>query len=176
MQTRAPIRSLKLFDKSAVPNNRSNTAAMRASLRLLNLEAPSIQGTRTRYVCTVCRQEALPRPLVARQFLRNASSDNAPLTERVRRKLWGTENPPGLKDPYGGEGVLERKFKKSQAVRQDESATETTQVSEAENEAADASAADDAYEPAATWEGIPHIGHLGTWADLPPSEVDSYES
>ncbi|PLB54264.1 hypothetical protein P170DRAFT_431892 [Aspergillus steynii IBT 23096] len=149
---------------------------MRASLRLLNLEVSSLQGSRTRYVCSVCRHEALPRPLIARQFLRNASSDNAPLTERVRRKLWGTENPPGLKDPYGGEGVLERKFKKTQAEGQDETVAETTQVSEAEYEAAEDAAVGDAYEPAATWEGIPHIGHLGRWTDLPPSEADSYDS
>ena len=146
---------------------------MRASLRLLNLEVPSLQGSRTRYVCSVCRHEALPRPLVARQFLRNASSDNAPLTERVRRKLWGTDNPPGLKDPYGGEGVLERKFKKSQPEGQNDSVAETApQASEAVEDAA----AGDAYEPATTWEGIPHIGHLGEWTDLPPSEADGYDS
>ncbi|KAH8432595.1 mitochondrial 54S ribosomal mL50 protein [Aspergillus melleus] len=146
---------------------------MRASLRLLNLEVPSLQGSRTRYVCSVCRHEALPRPLVARQFLRNASSYNTPLTERVRRKLWGTDNPPGLKDPYGGEGVLERKFKKSQPEGQNDSVAETNpQASEAVEDAA----AGDAYEPATTWEGIPHIGHLGEWTDLPPSEADGYDS
>ncbi|KAL2828752.1 glucosidase II beta subunit-like-domain-containing protein [Aspergillus cavernicola] len=150
---------------------------MRSSLRLLNLEVTHLQGSRTLYVCSVCRQEARPRPFVARQFLRNAS-DSTPITERVRRKLWGTDNPPGLKDPYGGEGVFEKKFKKNQAVQQgQEGAEEVTQAAETENAAVDeAVPADSAYTPATTWEGIQHIGHLGRWDDLPPREADAYNS
>ncbi|KAE8374954.1 ribosomal subunit 39S-domain-containing protein [Aspergillus bertholletiae] len=149
---------------------------MRPSLRLLNLEVSSLQGSRTLYVCSVCRQEARPRPLVARQFLRNASNAT-PITERVRRKIWGTDNPPGLKDPYGGEGVLERKFKKDQPARQGEESEnldQATEEAQAESEA-DLAAAE-AYEPATSWEGLPRVGHLGRWSDLPPSETDGYES
>ncbi|KAE8308390.1 ribosomal subunit 39S-domain-containing protein [Aspergillus transmontanensis] len=149
---------------------------MRPSLRLLNLEVSSLQGSRTLYVCSVCRQEARPRPLVARQFLRNASN-TTPITERVRRKIWGTDNPPGLKDPYGGEGALERKFRKDQPAKQEEEPENLAQASEqtqVENEAELASA--EAYEPATTWEGLQRVGHLGRWSDLPPSEADVYES
>ncbi|KAL3478235.1 ribosomal subunit 39S-domain-containing protein [Aspergillus californicus] len=149
---------------------------MRSSLRLLNLEATPFQGSRTLYVCSVCRQEARPRPLVTRQFLRNASDSSTPITERVRRKLWGTDNPPGLKDPYGGEGVFEKKFKKNQAARQEE-AVEVNQVTETENVAAEEPvSADSTYVPATTWEGIQRIGHLGRWNDLPPSEADAFNS
>ncbi|KAL4788246.1 ribosomal subunit 39S-domain-containing protein [Aspergillus varians] len=154
---------------------------MRSSLRLLNLEVTSLQGSRTRYVCSVCRQEARPRPFVARQFLRNASDSTTPITERVRRKIWGTDNPPGLKDPYGGEGIFEKKFKKNQAVRQEDQAVEVTP---AETQSAAAEAAvedavpenDAAYEAATTWEGLQRIGHLGRWSDLPASEADAYNS
>lgn len=164
------------FRKLAEVRNSCHTAAMRPSLRLLNLEVSSLQGSRTLYVCSVCRQEARPRPLVARQFLRNASNAT-PITERVRRKIWGTDNPPGLKDPYGGEGVLERKFRKDQPARQEEEPENLAQASEqtqVENEADLASA--EAYEPATTWEGLPRVGHLGRWSDLPPSQADAYES
>ncbi|RMZ76669.1 hypothetical protein DV738_g4815, partial [Chaetothyriales sp. CBS 135597] len=33
---------------------------------------------------------------------------NLPFTEKLRRKIWGTDNPPGLADPYGGPSFLER--------------------------------------------------------------------
>ncbi|KAL3463163.1 ribosomal subunit 39S-domain-containing protein [Aspergillus heterothallicus] len=142
---------------------------MRSSLRLLNLEVPSTQRSRTLYVCSVCRHEARPRPLITRQFLRHAS-DSTPITERVRRKIWGTNNPPGLKDPYGGAGVLETKFGKGQSAPQEtEPATATEAVEEAVYE-------DTSYEPATTWEGLQRVGHLGAWSDLPPSAADAYTS
>ncbi|PKY01281.1 hypothetical protein P168DRAFT_293099 [Aspergillus campestris IBT 28561] len=150
---------------------------MRPSLRLLKLEASSLQGPRSLYVCTVCQHEARPRPLIARQFLRNASSNTTPVTERVRRKIWGTDNPPGLKDPYGGEGVFEKKFRKNQTQQAEgEQAAETAVGAEHEHAGAEEVAADDTYEPATTWEGLTRVGHLGEWSNYGPSEVDTYQS
>jgi hypothetical protein len=160
---------------------------MRSSLRLLNLEAAApLQGSRTRYVCSICRQEARPRPFVARQFLRYASDDNTPITERVRRKLWGTDNPPGLKDPYGGEGVFEKKFKRAGQAPMQQGEPEGDQGTPAENQVATAEdtastdVAEDAisgeYVPATTWEGLDRVGHLGRWNDLPPKTEDAYTS
>ncbi|KAF7118086.1 hypothetical protein CNMCM5793_007472 [Aspergillus hiratsukae] len=143
---------------------------MRQSLRLLSLEVSPIQGSRTLYVCSTCRQEVRPRPVLVRQFLRNASNAT-PLTERVRRKIWGTDNPPGLKDPYGGEGVLERKFKKQPGQQDEEPARGSAEALETQSE--DVLSAD-TYEPATTWEGLPRIGHLGKWSDLPPTEADVF--
>jgi hypothetical protein len=91
----------------------------------------------------------------------------------VRRKLWGTDNPPGLKDPYGGEGVFEKKFKRSQSPRQEQDEpVEVTQAAETENVVPE----DTTYEPATTWEGLQRVGHLGRWSDLPPKEADEYNS
>jgi hypothetical protein len=90
----------------------------------------------------------------------------------VRRKIWGTDNPPGLKDPYGGEGVLERKFKKDLPENPDLTGYETIGVVERESE--DVPPAD--YQPASTWEDIPRVGHLGRWSDLPAAEADAYNS
>ncbi|RAL15648.1 mitochondrial 54S ribosomal mL50 protein [Aspergillus homomorphus CBS 101889] len=148
---------------------------MRPSVRLLNLEVPPIQGARTLYVCSVCRHAARPRPIVTRQFLRNASNANS-LTEKVRRKIWGTDNPPGLKDPYGGEGALERRFKNKGAQVIEEA--ETPEASQAIDAAAseDAVPASADYEPATTWDGLDRVGHLGRWSDLPPAPADVYES
>ena len=162
---------------------------MRPSARLLNLEVASLQGPRTLYVCSTCRQEARPRAaLLARQFPRHASSSNngaaSPLTERVRRKLWGTDNPPGLKDPYGGRGVLEQKSGRDGAVEQqqqqqeggEEQVRSQLEVQEGQQEGAeqDSAAVGAEYVPATSWEGLERVGHLGRWADLPPSVEDSY--
>ncbi|GIK04185.1 hypothetical protein Aspvir_008263 [Aspergillus viridinutans] len=142
---------------------------MRQSLRLLNLEVSPLQGSRSLYICSICRQDVRPRPVVVRQFLRNASNAT-PLTERVRRKIWGTDNPPGLKDPYGGEGVLERKWKKQPGQQEEEPARGSTEALESQSE----DVLPDTYEPATTWERLPRVGHLGKWSDLPPTEADVF--
>lgn len=148
-------------------------------MRLLTLEATPLQGTRARYVCSGCRQETRPRPLVARQFLRNASSDDS-TTEKVRRKLWGTDNPPGMKDPYGGEGQIEKHFRKGQASKQgeqkDAAAEEAAEEAAKEEEEEDLDFTSDDYEPASTWKGLDRIGHLGKWTDLPRKERDTFTS
>ncbi|RHZ67903.1 uncharacterized protein CDV56_104749 [Aspergillus thermomutatus] len=115
-------------------------------------------------------QEVRPRPVLVRQFLRNASNAT-PLTERVRRKIWGTDNPPGLKDPYGGEGVLERKWKNQSGQQEEEPARGSTEALETQSEDV---LSGDTYDPATTWEGLPRIGHLGKWSDLPPTEADAF--
>src|SRR5271163_3708978 len=63
------------------------------------------------YICRSCRHLALRQHLAHRQSLRHASSEEIPITEKVRRKIWGTDNPPGLADPYGGESFLEKRRK-----------------------------------------------------------------
>jgi hypothetical protein len=161
---------MKLFERLSIVNNFRNAAVMRQSLRLLSLEVSPIQGSRTLYVCSTCRQEVRPRPVLVRQFLRNASNATL-LTERVRRKIWGTDNPPGLKDPYGGEGVLERKWKKQPEQQDEEPARASTEALETQSEDVLSS---DTYEPATTWEGLPRVGHLGKWSDLPPTEADVF--
>ncbi|KAE8152531.1 ribosomal subunit 39S-domain-containing protein [Aspergillus avenaceus] len=149
---------------------------MRSSLRLLNLEAPTLQGSKTLYVCSVCRQETRPRPALARQFLRNSST--TPITERVRRKIWGTDSPPGLEDPYGGQSVLEKKFKKDQPEQRPQRTQEPDDGWRNIDEASAGveTAPSGEYEPATTWEGLARVGHLGRWTDFPASEVDEYTS
>ncbi|KAL4956954.1 ribosomal subunit 39S-domain-containing protein [Aspergillus filifer] len=142
---------------------------MRSSLRLLNVEASALQGPRPRYVCSTCRQSARPRPLVARQFLRHASDNSTPITERVRRKLWGTDNPPGLEDPYGGNSVLWKKKEGGQASEP----AEPPKPQEAEEPTEEPTSGD--YEPALEGKGLARVGHLGRWKDLPPTRADAYD-
>lgn len=151
---------------------------MRPPARLLNAETLALRGPRSLYVCSTCRQTASPRAGVFMQTQsRQASSNTDPLTEKVRRKLWGTDNPPGLKDPYGGKGILEQKFGRASAVEEgaeEEQAKSQLDVPAEEAQTGEVEGQDGEYVPAVSWEGIEKVGHLGRWSDLPPAEGDVY--
>lgn len=102
-----------------------------------------------------------PRSSIARQVRYNSSE---PITERVRRRLWGTDSPPGLKDPYGGQGVLERRWGGKKQPEEVEEADHDVDIAPPED-----------YIEAKTWDGLQRIGHLGKWSDRPPRKVDTYE-
>jgi hypothetical protein len=147
---------------------------MRPALRLLQpLGPPSHQLSNSLYVCLNCRQGFRPRTRPDVRSRRNASG-NAPLTEKVRRKLWGTDDPPGLKDPYGGEGAIQKTFRK----RSQEGTPEVTQETETVQDEGVLETDDVApplpYERAKTWDGLERLGHLGKWSDYPPTEADEY--
>jgi hypothetical protein len=69
------------------------------------------------YVCPSCRYQAAGQRIPQRQSRRNASS-GLPFTERLRRRIWGTDNPPGMKDPYGGPGYFERRRQQGREGRE----------------------------------------------------------
>ncbi|KAF7718356.1 Uncharacterized protein PECH_001049 [Penicillium ucsense] len=132
---------------------------MRSALRLPLREAL--------YVCSGCRQEAIPRAIspLTRDFRRYASSDSPSLLERTRSKLWKTEKPPGPADPYSGQ---------SQLLRGAEPENEEGLAS-GETEEAELSAADD-YKQAKTWDGLESIGFLqkDQWLQEGTSKADKY--
>lgn len=82
---------------------------MKQSLRVTDVTRYASVSLRSpsAYVCHQCRQIAfasarraqapLPVSYIQRRF---ASGDNS-WTERVRRRIWGTDHPPGQDDPYG---------------------------------------------------------------------------
>lgn len=113
---------------------------MRPSMRLPLREA--------KYVCSSCRVGATPRisPL-NQQFLRNAS-DSPGLLERTRRKLWGTDKPPGPADPYSG----------SQLMPQEEPAAETTGLSPGKGEE-ETPFPDDMDLESLDWNNMPRVGY-----------------
>jgi hypothetical protein len=115
-----------------------------------------------------------------------------PFTEKVRRKLWGTDNPPGLKDPYGGPSMFERAAARRQEAQRKASSTVpearlATTVSEerepsgaqiAPRPAGDLSQAelqDRGYEPAETWDGLEWVGEVADdYKTVKQSEADAY--
>ena len=138
------------------------------------------------YVCRGCKKQAQELNRLGHQQHRPVSNQNMPFTEKLRRKIWGTDNPPGLKDPYGGPGFLERRRMNAQqrnaqqqeAVRQEEE-EEQEEILPIREEGLDVEEANTSiphreYQPAETWDGLQHVGHKGHWRDLAPRKGDEY--
>ncbi|KAM5439241.1 hypothetical protein MferCBS31731_004662 [Microsporum ferrugineum] len=154
---------------------------MPSSRRLLrSLETLPSQLTGSRYVCTNCRWQSLPRTrnLISIPSRRYNSSDNLPFSEKVRRKLWGTDNPPGLKDPYRGESMLERRARELRESREEVKESEPQETSDEYAQVVEEGNSEPMgdYTPAATWDGLEHVGSLGEWWEKPATEVDRFDA
>ncbi|KAJ5561208.1 hypothetical protein N7535_009405 [Penicillium sp. DV-2018c] len=114
---------------------------MRPSMRLPLREA--------KFICSSCRIQATPRisPL---SEVRRYASDSPGLLERTRRKLWGTDQPPGPKDPYSGSQIMP-----GSETAPEEQKDEGISLSKGVEEPAN-----DAELENLTWEGMPKIGYL----------------
>ncbi|RQM04578.1 hypothetical protein DH86_00004218 [Scytalidium sp. 3C] len=82
------------------------------------------------------------------------TADKLPFTEKVRRRIWGTDKPPGQADPYGGGSVFDRskpQYENEVQEREERQASRTVPT--------DLSG----YEPAANWDGLEMVGGWGNW-------------
>lgn len=103
------------------------------------------------YVCSNCRQEALPRTSsLARQFRRYASNESSGFLDRTRRQLW-SEKPPGAEDPYTGESQMNRQAESEGSDRQ------SGGLQAGSSEGSDLQTGDN-YTQADTWDGLDVIG------------------
>lgn len=137
---------------------------MSTSLRTSTAFRPLSYAVRTRscYTCLQCRRRtdlnllasSIPSiPLIRR---RNASTsrDKTPYTEKLRKKIWGTDTPPGQADPYGNTSVLDRSKQQAKAQEQEPEPVDTIDA---------APALDIDYVPATIWDGLDHIGGAAGW-------------
>lgn len=165
---------------------------MRPPVRLLQ----PLEARTSLYVCSSCRHNVLSACSLSHSSspARRHASGRTPFTDRLRQRIWGTDKPPGLEDPYGGEGVISKAWKKRKAEHTGEQLQEAQeqQVQEeepwAEQEVDEAAAAAEAarvgsgrgysdhaeFTPAKTAEGMRVIGHHGKWKSFHPSESDQY--
>ncbi|KUL87239.1 hypothetical protein ZTR_03332 [Talaromyces verruculosus] len=160
---------------------------MRPPVRLLKpLEAPSLRNSKNAlYVCSNCRYDAslLPSSTQHNHQSRRYASGNTPFTEKLRRRIWGTDNPPGLEDPYGGEGVIASEWAKRKAQymgkhEQKEEGGEEQIPAEEERDHEYEDGEDlipEEFNPATTAHDLPRMGHLSQWSDFPPTEGDIYQ-
>ncbi|MCJ1398922.1 hypothetical protein MMC11_002123 [Xylographa trunciseda] len=84
-----------------------------------------------------------------------------PYTEKIRRKIWGTQNPPGQADPYGDASILDQS--KGQPPELEPEPEGVSQVSTTGDKSLPSSTAYADYVPATTWEGLDQIGGATGW-------------
>jgi hypothetical protein len=114
------------------------------------LQTRSIQQTQSHYLCAVCKRRSTPFSTSAVQGAKVS------LTEKVRRKIWGTDQPPGQEDPYSNVSA----FDQSRTKALKEAAQEVAAQRAARKEAA---VLDSSYEPSSTWDGLQFVGGFEDW-------------
>ncbi len=102
------------------------------------------------YTCAACRVQTTS---FSTSTTRRAVLD----TEKWRKKIWGTEKPPGAKDPYGGPSAAEiyAAERKGQPIKQPK--PKAPRAPKASN--IDMST----YLEADSWEGLEEVGGKGIW-------------
>lgn len=145
---------------------------MRASTRVPI--ALDVGVTSRSYICSSCKLQSLRetrRSLTSPTYVRYASGGTTPFTEKIRRKIWGTDKPPGLADPYGGESRLEKRLRERREALSEEVEEEayTAEEGDVVN-----TTLPEGYKPAETWDGLEHVGSSGHWSEKLPTENDQY--
>jgi len=111
------------------------------------LRARATAQTPSPYLCSACKLQATSFSTTSIRAARN--NGKVPFTEKIRQRIWGTDKPPGLEDPYGDRSVFNKTKKRARV----EEAEEGEQL-EAAKPTPDLST----YEPASTWDGLEEVG------------------
>ncbi|KAG4429057.1 hypothetical protein IFR05_015461 [Cadophora sp. M221] len=130
-------------------------ARLDRSIDLLRTRA-TVQAPSSTYLCTACKHHTSP-------FSTSSARDaKTSMTDRLRRKIWGTDSPPGLEDPYGGKSVFDQTKKREQEQQgEEQKAARKSQSEEAKANRLPTSK----YTPATTWDGLQTVGFVeDRWA------------
>ena len=121
--------------------------------------------TASSYICRQCRRKvsaATPRTslLSSSPFLSHRQASNAPFLDKVRKKVWGTNLPPGPADPYGSPGVIDerQKLQKDAVERREQIDARTKGLQKGREESARVEQDEVEEIEATTWEGMPTVG------------------
>ncbi len=153
------------------PASRIGVIAGRSSLQT---------ASRSNYTCLQCQlrayratQKTKP-PFRLPPTRRHASGIN---TEKWRKKIWGSETPPGQEDPYGSPSVLEQRRKELQLDVQEKEPHDVERRTEAPaviEDGVEDYVDTEGYKPATTWETLPKIGG-DTWAKKKYTSTHPFE-
>jgi hypothetical protein len=116
------------------------------------LRARATGQTPSPYLCSVCKHQATS---FSTSRIRAARNIKVPLTEKIRQRIWGTNKPPGLEDPYGGKSVFEKTRGRAEVEEPEER--------EGRLKAAKPEPDLSTYEPASTWDGLEKVGGYEGW-------------
>jgi hypothetical protein len=116
------------------------------------LRPRAVAGKPSPYLCSLCIRQAA-------SFSTSTSrpeDKKITLPERLRRKIWGTDQPPGQENPYVNASVYDQH---KERIQEEELAKhegrEGTLVAMAD--------LDTSYVPAANWDGLERVGGFGNW-------------
>jgi hypothetical protein len=111
-------------------------------------------------VCVDCRRSLLSLQRQQCSPFSNSSrpfyAEKLPVSEKFRRKLWGTDNPPGLKDPYDPTSPMNIPDPEPGSLA--ESAEESRLATQRPIAATAIEPDTSEYSPATSWEGLEQIG------------------
>jgi len=141
-----------------IESNHSTGTLLTIAMRRLSRLDRSIDRLRSQstysassFLCSACLRRA-PFSTSTRCL---AAPGKLPRTERLRRKIWGTDEPPGLEDPYGGPSIVEERQAAREMERSIEKEGEPLKKSQLKTPAP---VLDATYEPAKTWDGLEEVG------------------
>ena len=140
------------------------------SQRSLNL----LNTTVSRISCPACHP-VLTRPSITTAVRAISSTstlqsdDSISFTEKLRRKIWGTDSPPGQADPYSKDSLLDRTNRRkprrqatrARAAKAKQAAVETT--------------SDSTYVPATTWDGLEEVGEYEDYYEAEWTKAHQFE-
>ncbi|KAK6586303.1 hypothetical protein PZA11_001360 [Diplocarpon coronariae] len=124
----------------------------------------SIAPKTSSYLCLACKHHALPFSTTAIRTAQEKASLTEQLTEKLRRKIWGTDNPPGQKNPYGDASVFDRMRmrKEEQRIKDEEAARALVAKPKAGSvpraKKPPGTKQPTKYQPANTWDGLEYVG------------------
>jgi hypothetical protein len=119
--------------------------------RSIDLLRAGVVAQRTSpYLCSACKHQA---SFSTTSIQAARANGKVPFTEKVRRRIWGTDAPPGLEDPYGDKSVFD---KTKEQAKEEEAEEREAQVKATKPDPS-------TYEPASTWDGLEQVGGFGNW-------------
>ena len=129
-----------------------------ASRKSLHITSPSS------YTCLKCRllsYRAAQKSNSSTKYLPSRRHASGFInTEKWRKKIWGSENPPGQEDPYGPPGALDQRRREQGVEDPEQSAKEVeTSVGDLDDAEEDITPRGPHYKRATTWEGLERVGY-----------------
>lgn len=176
---------LQLFDIRAIQTTFCNPVTMRRIARATRpwdlIPAANTRLVSNSPICLFCQHRDVQRRTQRPAFStssRPQANDDVSFLERTRRRLWGTDQPPGAEDPYTGkprqarqkverQQALEKKAEEETTADIDDITTYEAQALREEKELFQAAVLDapnhEGYVPAQTWDGLETVGGEAEW-------------
>ncbi|PBP27328.1 hypothetical protein BUE80_DR001643 [Diplocarpon rosae] len=128
------------------------------------LRTRSIAPKTSTYLCSACKHHASPFSTSALRTAQNKASLTEKFTDKLRKKIWGTDNPPGQKDPYGDASIFDRTKMREEEQRNNEEEAAKARIAKAKAVSVPRAKKParvknlGTYQPANTWDGLQYVG------------------